>query len=485
MQDLVVDIGVEVTLPPQHLLDPLVAPARPVMRGQHHFGPFAVLIQRQVDVLGPGQGVTDLRAPKRVDIVEGPGDVLRGPEHVRRREPGVHLRRRLGERRVHKLHLHAVDRQHLDVILDDAGGRDQTEPAVGHVHVQALAGMAEGAGGQEHAILVHQPPGHGVAGVDVLRDGELHEVARRDDLDLAVPHVRFVHDAAHAAPVIRVGVGVDHRHDGSLAQVFVDQLLRGGRGFRRSQRVEHDPAGLALDERDIGQIEAAHLIKARYDFVQAVTHVQLGHTLQGGMDTRKVLTLEEEFVPLEIPDHIAFRAQDLPRLRLGDKTLFRLIEIPLVRERQRGAVRLDDLERVLRRRLALGMKMLVRIEIPEIAAALARSDCDRRSSEGGGQQQSTCTNIHGFLSGHRGLRGLKAAPVRTVQGRVMSGGRRQRTHWMENRESTAGRRRPSTRVISRAVPDGGRFRAWARRHRDRPPRNHHRRPQAPWSLPDS
>ena len=141
--------------------------------------------------------------------------------------------------------------------------RDQAEVAGGGVLADGLIDVTERAGRQQHAVLVEQPPVHGVAGVDVLRHGVIHEANRGDDLDLAAAHVGLVHHAAHAAEVIGVGVRVDHRDHGALAELLVDELERRRGGLLRGQRIEHDPAGVALDEADVGQIEAAHLVDRR------------------------------------------------------------------------------------------------------------------------------------------------------------------------------------------------------------------------------
>jgi len=85
----------------------------------------------------------------------------------------------------------------------------------------------------------------------------LHEVAGRDDLDLARPDIGLVDDAAHAAPVVAMRMRIDHGHDRELAEMFVDQLQRCPGGLLGGQGVEDDPAGFALDERDVGQVEAA------------------------------------------------------------------------------------------------------------------------------------------------------------------------------------------------------------------------------------
>ena len=70
VQHLVVDVGVEVALSAKDLLDPVVAPARPVVRGEHHLGLFAVEVQRVVDELGPGERVSYQGAAQRIDVVD-------------------------------------------------------------------------------------------------------------------------------------------------------------------------------------------------------------------------------------------------------------------------------------------------------------------------------------------------------------------------------------------------------------------------------
>ena len=66
---------------------------------------------------------------------------------------------------------------------------------------------------QKEAVLVEEPPVHCIAGIDVLGDGEVHEVDRRDDLHLAGCEIRLVEDAAHTAPVVGMRVRVNHRRD--------------------------------------------------------------------------------------------------------------------------------------------------------------------------------------------------------------------------------------------------------------------------------
>jgi len=78
------------------------------------------------------------------------------------------------------------------------------------------------AGGQQEAVLVKQPTVHGVAGVDVLGDRVLHEVAGRNHLDPARCNVGLVDDPPHTTPVVAMGVRIDH---GGYRQSLTNVLL--------------------------------------------------------------------------------------------------------------------------------------------------------------------------------------------------------------------------------------------------------------------
>ena len=146
---------------------------------------------------------------------------------------------------------------------------------------QPLADISVRSGWQQQAVLIEQPPVHGVAGVDVLGDREIHEVDGCDDGDLARPHVRLVHDGAHAAPVVSMRVRIDDGRDGkAFADVLLEQLPGRTNRFGGDQWIEDDPAGLAPDEGDVGQVKTADLVDARDHFVEPVIVVQFGLTEQ-------------------------------------------------------------------------------------------------------------------------------------------------------------------------------------------------------------
>ncbi|MNM79910.1 hypothetical protein D3C81_918580 [compost metagenome] len=164
----------------------------------------------------------------------------------------------------------------------------------------------------------------------------LAEALGRDDAHLAGLDVRLVDHPAHAAEVVGVGVAVEHRDHRALAQVLIGQVERSPGRFRREQRVEDDPAAVALDEGDVGDVVAAHLVDAVGDLEQAVLHVQLGVAPQAGVDRVRCLLVraDETRVAGHVPDHPAIGVLDGQCVGFGDEAAPGVLEIALVVERQ-------------------------------------------------------------------------------------------------------------------------------------------------------
>src|SRR6185312_9638396 len=137
------------------------------------------------------------------------------------------------------------------------------------------------------------------------------------------------------APMVGMGVGKDHGGDRTLAAVLEIKLHRGPRALDRGQRVHHDHAAVALDQRHVGDVEPAHLIDAGYDFEQAVMHVEPRLPPQAGVNRRRRLFGGEEAVGLQTPDHPALRRRDLRVLHGAEEAARGVVEIPDVGERQR------------------------------------------------------------------------------------------------------------------------------------------------------
>jgi hypothetical protein len=209
----------------------------------------------------------------------------------------------------------------------------------------------------------------------------VHEANRRDDLDLAASHVLLVHHAAHAAEVVRVGVGIDHRNHRALAELFIDELQSRGRGLLGGQRVEDDPAGLALDEGDVGEVVSAHLVDAGHHLIEAVVHVKDGLALEGRVDAVEILSLKQPLVAPHVPGNMAGLCHDLLVRRRGDEAFLLFLEVPFILEGKAGPQFLLHLHRVLRRHLALGVEVFARIGRYAASAARVTADCGKSQSQ--------------------------------------------------------------------------------------------------------
>ena len=103
---------------------------------------------------------------------------------------------------------------------------------------------------------------------------------------------------------------------------LVDKFKPCPGSFRRSRRIEDNPAGLAPDEGDIGQVKAAHLIDlVLQNLVEAEIQVQSSYSLQRGVDAVEVLALRQELIPLDIPGQHYLRQghNRLDRLRSDNR----------------------------------------------------------------------------------------------------------------------------------------------------------------------
>ncbi len=241
VQGLVVQVAVQVALLLQHLDDLRVAPARPVVHREHHLGLPAETMQRLVDVLAPAQRIAYLGAAQGVQVVQGADHVLGHQQGLLPRQPDVHLRRRLGARRVLEGERHAVQHQVLALAFDQAGRRQQAQRSARQSLADGHVDLPLRPLGQLRAVLVGGAAHHGVAGQDVLLDRRLHEAGRSDDLHRAAGDLLWLDQTAHASKVIGVGVAVDHRTDRPLAQLTADQFVGrpgGGRVVRVSTTIQ-------------------------------------------------------------------------------------------------------------------------------------------------------------------------------------------------------------------------------------------------------
>ncbi len=187
------------------------------------------------------------------------------------------------------------------------------------------------------AVHVPGPPPHGDAGEHVLRHGLLHEPLGGDHRDSTRLDVVVADDPLHPAEVVDVRVRVDHRHHGPRAAMLLVQREGGCSGLLADQRVDHDHAGLALDDAHHRQVEAAQLVDARHHLEQAVADQELSLAPQarmGGVGRR----FAQELVRVHVPHDPPVGGGDLAGRRPGDEAALGVVEVLRVVERVPGGV---------------------------------------------------------------------------------------------------------------------------------------------------
>ena len=262
-QRLVVDVAVEVALLGEEVDDPVGPPAGPVMLGEHHVAAGGEHADRLVEVGRPAVRIADQGAAQREDVVQVVGGVLGHAQRAPLGEQEVHLGRRLGVGRELEHHVDAVDRLLLAGAGDVDRRRDQRHGAGRRRLAQPGADLPGGALGQQRAVHVRGAAGHRSARVDVLADRVLEEPVGGEHGHAAGRHVVGRDDAACAAEVVDVAVRVQQPGDRPLAAMLAVERQRRRRALGRDQRVDHEHAGVALDDRHVRQVEPAHLVDAR------------------------------------------------------------------------------------------------------------------------------------------------------------------------------------------------------------------------------
>ena len=132
-----------------------------------------------------------------------------------------------------------------------------------------------------------------------------------------------------------MGVAVYHSLNGQNAQIFVDQLQRRLGAFRGHQRVKDNPAGVTLDEGDIGQIIAPHLIDAVAYLKQTVDVVKLGVSPQTGVGCGGRIAVQE-IIGLLAPNQFTLRIPDFQSFRAGNQAAGGVVKFRFVLKVQQG-----------------------------------------------------------------------------------------------------------------------------------------------------
>ena len=134
--------------------------------------------------------------------------------------------------------------------------------------------------------------------------------------------------------MVDVAVAVDHRGHRPGAAVVPIELDRGAGYFRGDERIDDDDAAAALDDRHVGDVEAAHLVDAVSNLEQAVVHVEPCLAPQARVDGIGSLLVRQEGVVLEAVDHTALGVADLDLGQRADEASCRIRKIRPIAERQ-------------------------------------------------------------------------------------------------------------------------------------------------------
>ncbi len=279
--------------------------------------------------------IADQRAAQRQQVVQVVGGILGHAQRAELREVEVHFGRRLGARRHLELDLDPVDGVGFTGARNVDGRHDQRHLALRRHLAQAATDMSFRAARQQGAVHVGGATRHRGPGIDVLLHDVLGEPFRCQHRHLAGVDVGLRGHAQHAAEMVDVAMGVDHRDDGPLAPVGAVQLQRRGRHLGGDQRVDHDQPGVALDEADVGEVQAADLIDARHHFVEALFGGQLALCRHRLGCTDGGASPDEERVGVVVPHHASVGGLDDARRQRADEPPVGVVEIGGVVKRQR------------------------------------------------------------------------------------------------------------------------------------------------------
>ena len=156
--------------------------------------------------------------------MQGMGDIFGGFNELLLFDIPQHFRRCFRARRQHKIVGQAVDNLFLAIFLDDIGGSNQRDGAGRGRGAETCANLAGGIRFEQVAVHIAGATAHHVTGHNIFSNGGFHKTGRRVDFDFAGFDIGFIDHAAHAAVMVNVAVGVDHRNDRLIAAIFVIQI---------------------------------------------------------------------------------------------------------------------------------------------------------------------------------------------------------------------------------------------------------------------
>ena len=139
-----------------------------------------------------------------------------------------------------------------------------------------------------------------------------------------------VDDTQDTAEMVQVSVRVDHGGDLPVPAVLPVQGDRGGGALGGDQRVDHDDAGVALDQRHVRHVQVTDLVDPGGDLVQALLRGQLALPPQTGVHRGRGIAVQQIGELVDVPHHPAVRRLHDPRRQFADETPVGVVEVGAV-----------------------------------------------------------------------------------------------------------------------------------------------------------
>ena len=125
--------------------------------------------------------------------------------------------------------------------------------------------------------------------------------------------------------MVDVAVRENHRCHRLVAQMLARKSQCRCRTFSRGQRIDHDPAGFALDQRHVCHVKTAHLVNAVRYLEQADLGIEQRVAPQARIDGGRRLAFDK-FVGIEVQQDSAISANNLTR-GARDETALGVIKV--------------------------------------------------------------------------------------------------------------------------------------------------------------
>ena len=266
--------SVQVALQGEKLAHVVFAPHWPVVRHEHDRCLVGEHLHVFVDVLRPIQCIAHESSANWHQVVHGLRAVFRHAQPSEIGKEEVHFCRCFGFWRELENDAYSVDNKFLTRECDVFGWCKQRGWARRCCGTETAVHMPLGAARQERAELVGSTPSHCRASNDVFANGLLKEMHGRNNPALARIHFFFRRDAEYSAKMISVRMRVDNCGNWSMPQVLRNQFVGCSRSGLAGEWVDHNPALIALDKRDVRNVVATNLPHSLCNLEQAVMCVQ-------------------------------------------------------------------------------------------------------------------------------------------------------------------------------------------------------------------